>query len=205
MDLAEVYKLLLRSTKIDEHSLGSAKLAPHFFCHHLSGTTLTISHNEGLHLRCPRQRPCCGPGSRHHIRQPHWFLHLPRPAIRYHRSQSHLRYQHHLCDRHCYQAASELQPGGASCHQYLRCMENSLFTVSPRHNWLTVVSQNNCINDMFRKAVDVMGCTQFNVRCYCSQQNVYFGMRDCSGQACGSDQQRLVLDWWDGVCAQNRV
>ena len=55
---------------------------------------------------------------------------------------------------------------------------------------------------MYGKAVSVMGCTQYDAACYCSKDNFYYGLRDCSGQACGTDQQNIVLDWLELTCSE---
>lgn len=44
------------------------------------------------------------------------------------------------------------------------------------------------------------GCAAGNVTCYCTDPRFGYGLRDCSGQACGAAVQAQVLAFGTAYC-----
>ncbi|KAH8710074.1 hypothetical protein GQ44DRAFT_440741 [Phaeosphaeriaceae sp. PMI808] len=57
-----------------------------------------------------------------------------------------------------------------------------------------------CVNNMARIANQEFSCGAGDVACFCTKSNWAYGVRDCSRQACSSEESAQAVAWAAGQC-----
>jgi CFEM domain len=74
---------------------------------------------------------------------------------------------------------------------------------------LTMFFKQKCIRDVYdiaKKPSGPIDCPALDSTCLCSKVNFWYGIRDCSQNACGKDVYNQVAEWKDNVlCAMPSV
>ena len=61
--------------------------------------------------------------------------------------------------------------------------------------------QQTCVNNMINIATSQFGCTAGDVKCYCTNQNFGYGIRDCSNESCSPSDAAKVISFGTAYCA----
>lgn len=98
------------------------------------------------------------------------------------------------CSRRC-----SCSTGG---HGFMRCRFQQLFQKA-----VLSFHQKKCINDVIGDPYGNIGCPHSGTQrdCLCKSMNFWYGIRDCSQQACGNNVYNQVARWKDAMCAQPKV